>query len=132
MPSPNPQITYAVSLHPTKEAEETISTAVKALADLTGDSFIVKSRIPPHITIGAFHGTKEKEARLIQLVEDFCKGQKPGTIQFTAIGDFRQKVIFLKAQKDSFLTKMNSELHTLLLNEFERAENGYYLPQVWI
>ncbi|MBO7613645.1 MAG: 2'-5' RNA ligase family protein [Treponema sp.] len=132
MPNTTPQITYAVSLHLSKEAEERISLAVKALADATGDSFIVKSRIPPHITLGAFHGTKEKEARLIQLVKDFSKEQKPCKILFTGVENFNKKVIFLKPQKDSFLAKMNLELHKILLKEFERAENGYYLPEIWV
>ena len=132
MPSTSAQITYAVSLHPAKEAEEAITSAVKSLAEVTGDSFILKSQIPPHLTLGAFHGTKEKEARLIQLLEDFAKEQMPGAIQYNSIGTFKQRVIFLQAQKDSFLTKINSELHTLLLKEFQQAENGYYLPQVWV
>ena len=132
MPSTKTQITYAVSLHPSQEAEEEISLAVRALADATGNDFIVKSRIPPHITIGAFHGTKEKEARLLELVKDFSRMQKPGKIQFTGIGNFNKKVIFLRPQKDSFLTKMNEELHKILLKEFERAENGYYLPEIWV
>ena len=132
MPNTKPQITYAVSLHPSKEAEEIIASAVKALADASGNDFIVKSRIPPHITLGAFHATKEKEARLLELVTDFSRMQRPGKIQFTGIGSFKKKVIFLKPQKDSFLTKMNAELHKILLKEFERAENGYYLPQIWV
>ena len=101
MPNTKPQITYAVSLHPSKEAEEIIASAVKALADASGNDFIVKSRIP----LGAFHATKEKEARLVELVTDFSRMQRPGKIQFTGIGSFKKKVIFLKPQKDSFLTK---------------------------
>ena len=124
-------ITYAVSLHFTPDVNKIITSAVNAIAEVTGNSFIIENKIPPHVTIGAFHAAKEDEAKLIQMVEEFAKSQKAGIIHFTEIGNFNGKVLFLKPEKDGFLAQMNEELHTILLPEFEKAENGYYLPEIW-
>ena len=124
-------ITYAVSLHFSQEVNEIIISALHDIADETGNRFMIENKIPPHITIGAFHAAKEKEAKLLQLVEEFAHGQKVGTVQFCEVGDFNGKVLFLKPEKNNFLTRTNAELHTLLLPDFEKAENGYYLPDIW-
>ena len=91
----------------------------------------IENKIPPHVTIGAFHVVKDEEARLIQMVEEFTKSQKAGIVQFKEIGNFNGKVLFLKPKKDGFLAQINAELHSNLLPEFEKAENGYYLPEIW-
>ena len=125
------KITYAVSLHFTPAVNEIITSAVKSIAEVTGNSFIIENKIPPHITIGAFHAAKADEAKLIQIVEDFTKTQKAGAVRFKEIENFNGKVLFLKPEKDGFLAQMNAELHNILLPEFEKAENGYYLPEIW-
>ena len=124
-------ITYAVSLHFTPDVNEIITSAVKAIAEVTGNNFIIENKIPPHVTIGAFHASKKEEAKLIQLVEEFSKSQKAGDVRFTEIGNFNGKVLFLKPEKDGFLAQINADLHTVLLPEFEKAENGYYMPEIW-
>ena len=43
---------------------------------------------------------------------------------------FNGKVLFLKPEKNLFLSEINNALHPLLLPEFEKAENGYYLPDI--
>lgn len=91
-------ITYAVSLHFTPDVNEIITSAVKSIAEVTGNSFIIENKIPPHVTIGAFHAAKEDEPKLIQMVEEFAKSQKSGIIQFKEIGNFNSKVLFLKPE----------------------------------
>lgn len=125
------KITYAVSIHFSQNINEIITSAVSSIAEVTGNRFIIENKIPPHVTIGAFHATKENEPELMQLVEDFSKNQKSGTVHFTEIGDFNGKVLFLKPEKDEFLSEINKRLHEILLPEFEKAENGYYLPDIW-
>ena len=121
-------ITYAVSLHFSQEVNEIIISTLHAIADETGTSFMIENKIPPHITIGAFHAAREEEAKLLQLVEEFARDQKAGSVQFSEVNG---KVLFLKPEKNNFLSDINKELHTLLLPDFEKAENGYYLPDIW-
>ena len=124
-------ITYAVSLHFSTDASSIISQAVRDIAEATSNNFIIENKIPPHITIGAFHVAKKDEARLMQLTEEFARTQKAGIVHFTQIDNFKGKVLFLKGEKDSFLAEMNRQLHSLVLSEFESGENGYYLPKIW-
>ena len=125
------QITYAVSLHFTQDVNDIISAATKEIAQLTGNTFMLDNKVPPHVTIGAFHADKQDESKLLQLVQDFAKTQAPGTIRFTTPGDFNQKVLFLKPQKDDYLTNINKALHQIMLPHFKEGENGYYLPDMW-
>ena len=124
-------ITYAVSLHFTEDVNDIISAATKEIANLTGNTFMLDNKVPPHITIGAFHAAKEDEAKLLQTVDEFSKTQSTGTIRFTAPGDFNRKVLFLKPQKDDYLTNINRALHNVMLSQFKEGENGYYLPDIW-
>ena len=126
-----PFITYAVSLHFTQDVNEIIFNTMSSIADLTGNDFMIKNKVPPHVTIGAFHGTKETEEKLIQIVEEFSKTQPAGAVRFSEIGNFNQKVLFLKPEKDDFLSEINQELHKIVLPEFEAGENGYYVPEIW-
>ena len=123
-------ITYAVSLHFSQKVNDIVISTLQAIADETGNRFMIENKIPPHITIGAFHAAREEE-KLLQLVENFARDQKAGSVQFSEVGDFNGKVLFLKPEKNNFLSDINKELHTLLLPEFEKAENGYYLPDIW-
>lgn len=124
-------VTYAVSLHFSQDVNEIITSAVCSIADITGSRFILENKIPPHVTIGAFHATKENEPKLMRLVKDFSKNQMAGHIQFTGIGNFNSKVLFFKPEKDEFLSEINKSLHELILPDFEKGDNGYYLPEVW-
>ena len=124
-------ITYAVSLHFSQKVNEIIISTLQAIADKTENRFMIENKIPAHITIGAFHAAREEEAKLLQPVEEFAQGQKAGTVQFSEVGNFNGKVLFLKPEKNNFLSEINKEFHTLLLPEFEKAENGYYLPDIW-
>ena len=125
------QITYAISLHFPKDAGDIISQTVRNIAEATGNNFIIENKIPPHITIGAFHAAKEDEARLLQLMAEFARTQKAGVVHFSKIDNFKGKVLFLKGEKDSFLAEMNRQLHSFIMSEFESGENGYYLPEIW-
>lgn len=124
-------ITYAISLHFPQNVNRIIISTVKAIAEITGNSFIIEKKIPPHITIGAFHAAKKEESILLQLVEEFTTWQQAGIVKFTGIGNFNKKVLFLRPERNSFLEKINSELHSLLQGNFEKAENGLYLPEMW-
>ncbi len=124
-------ITYAVSLHFTQDVNEIIFNTMVSIAELTGNDFMIRNKVPPHVTIGAFHGTKETEEKLIQIVDRFSKTQKSGTVRFSEIGNFNQKVLFLKPEKDEFLSIINDELHKAVLPEFEAGENDYYVPEIW-
>ena len=124
-------ITYAVSLHFTQDMNDIIAAATKEIAQLTGNTYMLDNKVPPHVTIGAFHADKRDEPKLLQLVQDFAKTQVPGIIHFTAPGDFNQKVLFLQPQKDDYLTAINKALHKIMLPQFTEGENGYYLPDIW-
>ncbi|MCR5319173.1 MAG: 2'-5' RNA ligase family protein [Treponema sp.] len=84
------------------------------------------------MTIGAFRGAKESMSKVIQCVEDFSKAQKPSIVNFMKIESFKEKAVILLPERTSFLLDANKELHRIILQEFEKGENGYYLPEQWV
>ena len=113
-------ITYAVSLHFTQDVNEIIFDALRAISEMTGNDFMIQNKVPPHITIGAFHGIKDDEERLMQILNEFAGKQRSGRVCFTELGNFNGKVLFLKPEKDAFLSEINKELHEVILPEFEK------------
>ena len=53
-------ITYAVSLHFSQKVNEIVISTLQDIADETGNRFMIENKIPPHITIGAFHAAREE------------------------------------------------------------------------
>ena len=88
-------ITYAVSLHFSQKVNDIVISTLQAITDKTGNRFMIENKIPPHITIGAFHAAREDEGKLLRLVEEFSRNQKTGVVHFTGIGNFKKKVLFL-------------------------------------
>ena len=83
-----PFITYTVSLHFEQAVNEIIFNTMTSIADQTGNDFMIQNKVPPHVTIGAFHGRKETEDKLIQIVEEFTKKQGSGVVRFFEVGNF--------------------------------------------
>lgn len=124
--------TYAVSLVFPPEISVAVASAARAVATAAGSGFYAGNKVPPHVTIGAFHAAKKDEEKLVRRVQDFAESQRAGTVLFTKTGDFNGKTLFLKPEKNGFLLEINAALHSRLLAEFEEGENGYYMPEVWI
>jgi len=53
--------TYFISLHFAPKTNKIISDAVDSIAQITGNQYITKNRIPPHMTIEAFRETKKEK-----------------------------------------------------------------------
>ena len=123
--------TFAVSLHFDDNSSIDIATVITEIAEVTMNRFITDNHIPPHITLGAFHVNMMEVPRLMQLVEDFSHTLSCGKIQFSGISDFEGRVLFAKPVVNDYLRSSNAALHELLIPEFEKGENGYYLPEVW-
>ena len=56
--------TYFISLHFAPKTNKIIPDAVDSIAQITGNRYTTENRIPPHMTIGAFRGTKKKVENL--------------------------------------------------------------------
>ena len=98
-------ITYAVSLHFGQEVNEIIYSAMNKIADQTGNRFMIENKVPPHITIGAFHAAKEDERKLLGLVEDFARGSRLVLFNFAKWETLITKCFFCGHKRTAFLQK---------------------------
>ncbi len=123
--------TYAVSLHFSAEAENTIESLVQGLAQACKNDFRIKNKIPPHLTLGMYKAESEKV--LLPAFESFCKGFSfaEREIIFARAETFMDKAIFLLPDKAS--ESLLKEANQILCKEFsfvtQPANNGLYLPE---
>lgn len=125
--------TYAVSLL----FDAAFSASVSALADdfarVTQNDALVKKDAPVHLTLGMFHVSDPCIPQLVSLFLQFARPlQDMPPLEFCGIGSFKEKVIFLAADKSSgslaYLKELNARLHELFLPHFEAGANRNYLP----
>jgi 2'-5' RNA ligase len=83
---------------------------------------------PPHITIkNSFKTNKEK--KLVEILEDFMKKQKPSNIQIRGFGNFRKSVIFLKIkfpkEVENLRKKLIQSLRKNVISELHYNDINY-------
>ena len=98
-------VTYAVSLHFPQEINEIVISTVKSISEITGNSFIIENKIPPHITIGAFHASKQNEKKLLWLVEEFSKLKRQVLFNSKESETSMEKFFSCNQKKTDFLQK---------------------------
>ncbi len=132
------QSTYSVSLCFDFDSSENILALQRKIAELSGNDFLIKNSVPPHITIGMFHATKNKAemGELKKAFEGFAEfAGSSFELNFGGIDSFCEKVVFISVKKDSdsfiHLKKLNSALHEKMLKNWEPGANGNYLPEKW-
>ena len=136
MPKNPPYDTYAVTLYFDSHTNELILEAMKDIAAVTGNNYMLDNSVPPHLSLGLFHAEEEKAGEMEKLFCEFAEGLKSeGTnlcLNFNGPDNFSDKVIFLSVKRDEPLMKLNRELHQLFLPHFEAGDNRNYLPENWV
>lgn len=137
----NTKFTYAISLFFDDDSTQNLNSLINSIAEITENFYVVENRIPPHITLGMFKGTKESEEKLCEFIkkmnEDFNLDFLEKTIALDKLDFFNNKIAVLcsSQKKDckeiSFLYELNKNLHNLLLPlpDFAAACNNLYLPE---
>lgn len=125
--------TYAISLCFDDSSGEKILSLQNKIASVTGNDFLTKNQVPPHITIGMFHASDEDLPKLRASFEDFFNSVGHSfALDFSGTDSFLEKVLFLSPNTDSpgflRLKELNSELHEKL-SAFEPGGNRNYLPE---
>jgi hypothetical protein len=131
--------TYAISLFFDDDSTQNLNSLINSIAEITGNFYVVENHIPPHITLGMFKGTKDTEQKLCEFIkkmnDDFKSDFLENPIALDKLDFFKNKIAFLcsaekkDCEENSFLYKLNKNLHNLLLPNFMPACNNLYLPE---
>lgn len=121
---------YAVVLYFDEKTSEEIHKIIENVAVWSGNSYMIETGIPPHITIGAF--SSEDETGLMERTGEFVKDFSGGDVEFCGIKAFEPKVLFLSPVKNEYLSMANRRVNQLMEGFFPPADHNNYLPEYWV
>ncbi|MBR5646248.1 MAG: hypothetical protein IKX23_06375 [Treponema sp.] len=128
--------TYAVTLYFDENINQKILELIKEIYLETGNDYMIKNSVPPHLSLGLFHVKKEEIEILEKVFKEFAgflKNEKEELfLNFYGADNFSDKVIFLGVIRDELLMSLNKKLHQLFLPFFEAGDNRNYLPENWM
>lgn len=100
---------YLVSIYFDDKTNERIQQYINQVAKRTGNLFMVEGKVPPHITVSAFHAKSEEQA--IELFYKVVEGLKGGSVQWVSVGVFLPYVIYLAPVLDEYLHGMSARVY---------------------
>ncbi len=121
---------YLVSIYFDEKTNRRIRQYIDKVAETTGNTFMLDSEVPPHITISAFEAKDEK--RVIEVMGQAITGLEKGTLEWVSVGQFFPYVIFLAPVVNRYLHDVcacvNDELSQMDIIKF----SPYYQPFQWL
>lgn len=127
--------TYSVSLFFDEKSTVELSNFILQVAQITKNDYVVKNKIPPHITIGMFKATKNQEGQLVEIIKKINSEFQPifekkeNVLVFEKLDTLKNKIAFLSfATKQSLIFSLNQKFHNFLMPDFPSACNNMYLP----
>jgi len=122
--------TYAIVLYFDEVTSNKLNKVIQTVAELSGNHYMIDTKIPPHITIGSFLCAEPE--LLIKEVGNFAETIETFQVQFDDVRAFEPKVLFASPIKDEYLEKINIKINELLNDCFLPADNEYYTPEKWV
>ncbi len=103
---------------------------IDEVAMTTGNDFMIKNDVVPHMTISAFE--QRSDERAIQLFDEVADTFKYDDIMIPSIGVFLPYVIYAEAVLNEYLQTTVSEVYDVLSQDGEIRINKYYYTFNWI
>lgn len=110
---------YLISLYFDKKTEKRIQYLIERVAKVTGNSYLLEHKIPPHLTVGMVSEVDYLEQ--IQL--------KSGKVQFVSVGMFKTNTIFLQPILNEYLYQISTQIEQV---EGSRYQMFHWIPHVTV
>lgn len=120
---------YLVSIYFDEKSNRKIQRYIDLVAEKTGNSFMVKESVPPHMTVAAFEARDEEKA--IVAVERMAGQLEQGNITWASVGQFLPYVIFIQPVLNSYLHEFSQVAYRELDKEDVKI-SPLYQPFQWI
>ena len=120
---------YAVVLYFDQASENKLLDLMKKLVDGGMNDYMIKNKIPPHITLTVFR--KEDDLGIKQIVQEFATRLYRQEVFFSSIGVFNPRVIFLASVMNEFLLNACVQINKAMqacTSDFA----SIYLPNQWV
>ena len=121
---------YLISAYFDKESNNILSRHIREIAKASGNDFMIKNSVPPHLTISFFEARSEDTAKTV--FQGIQEKLKPGEIMIASVGAFFPNVLFAEAVQNACLFELSSAVNEELQRYDEIKVNPYYRPFSWI
>lgn len=92
---------YLISVYFDEKTDQRIRNLMEQAAKMSGNSYMIDAKVPPHITISAFETRRETEAA--EMLKCAAEDMKSGTVMWASAGAFFPGVIYLAPVLNAYL-----------------------------
>ena len=121
---------YLISIYFDEVTEKRIRSYMKQIGKATGNTLMLDGKIPPHITIAAFHAETEPAAREIFLGRRECL--KAGNIHWVSVGMFLPGVIYITPILNEYLHQLSEVFDKEMKGRTGISMDYRYKPFHWL
>ena len=121
---------YLVSLYFDSQTEEVLQKHMDKVAAKTGNMYMHKLGIPPHLTIASCRNDREEE--LISVLGEYAGVWQTGTVNWAAIGSFKPHVLFLAPVLNQYLHGLCVSANRAIDRVGGRDRTDCYQPFGWM
>ncbi|HEY8347942.1 MAG TPA: 2'-5' RNA ligase family protein [Symbiobacteriaceae bacterium] len=108
----------------------------RELMDLRKQHPLLRSVVPPHITVKSPFLFRQTGARVVEQLEATCERWKPFEIRLGGLGVFQDSILYVRVDKSEELTKLHLEIVEALDGYVETLSDRYdgnqYTPHLTI
>ena len=126
---------YLVSLYFDDKTNKQILKYMTAVAEATGNDYMLEHKVPPHITISSFEVAESNSDAVRQLVQKFnevFQNVSGGVIQWVGTGAFMTSTLYLSPVLNQYLQKLMEDVYAVVSANKNIKLSKYYRPFQWM
>lgn len=130
---------YLLTAYFDDSTAEQLQRLINEVCRQTGNDFMIRNHVPPHLTISAFD--QKNPQRAVELFERFSSklseknlnsDSNSNHIYIASPGAFLPSVIYLEAVQNRYLFELSEMAHKEFCADPATRPNRFYLPFQWI
>lgn len=121
---------YLISAYFDDATTKKMQNFIDEVAKITGNTFIIDGKIPPHITVLEFDVKNEEEA--LNIFKENANSFMQGEVLFSSLGVFKKQVLYIETVLNEYLHNMSCKWDELYKELPNFTRSPYYQPFGWI
>lgn len=121
---------YLISAYFDDETTFKIQQYINQIAKKAGNTFMLDSHVPPHITLSSFETRQEEQ--IISLLKQNVKDIRQGKVQWTSVSAFLPYVIFLSPVLNQYLHNLSEQIYSCIRQAEDIRIRPCYQPFSWM
>ena len=120
---------YLISIYFDEKTNRKMQRYINLVAEKSGNPFMIKECVPPHLTVSAFE-TRDEKGVMVAL-ERIVGRLRPGGLTWASVGQFFPYVIFMQPVLNSYLYQISQ----IVYEELEKEDvniSPLYQPFQWL